>query len=237
MIDTLGNKSTIALSGTVATVVNNNAATTNNSSSIQTNDAASIVALRTGGFVVSSYSDDGYGVQLYNNAGVSQSINAPSTYTSSVNPSAKVLASQDGGFVLLWTTTNTTTNEVTASYQRYDSSGTLYGATYSKVFASATPVVQNAAVDMHGNIAIPISSNDVYTRSQVILWNAANAEVGTFNTVYYQSAAVIAPMYGGGFDLFGNDISSGVGNTASSFYVQTLGADGSLGLPVASAIP
>ena len=90
---------------------------------------------------------------------------------------------------------------------------------------------------MHGNIAIPISSNDVYTFSQVILWNASNVEVGTFNTVYYQSAAVIAPMYGGGFDLFGNDISTGVGNTASSFYVQTLGADGSLGLPVASAIP
>ena len=125
VIDTLGNKSTIALSGTVATVVNNNAATTNNSNSIQTNDAASIVALRTGGFVVSSYSDDGYGIQLYNNAGVSQSISAPATYTSSVNPSAKVLASQDGGFVLLWTTTNTTTNEVTASYQRYRFFGNL----------------------------------------------------------------------------------------------------------------
>ena len=237
VIDTIGNKTTINLSGTVATVVNNNGATTNNSSSIQTNDAASIVALRTGGFVVSSYSNDGYGVQLYNNAGVSQSITAPATYTSSVNPSAKVLASQDGGFVLLWTKTNDTTNEVTASYQRYTSSGSLSGSTYSKVFASTTPVVQNAAIDMHGNIAIPISSNDVYTRSQVILWNAANVEVGTFNTVYYQSAAMIAPMYGGGFDLFGNDISSGVGNTASSFYVQTLGADGSLGLPVASAIP
>ncbi|WP_189347855.1 DUF4347 domain-containing protein, partial [Undibacterium macrobrachii] len=237
LIDNLGNTTPISLTGTVANVINNNSGVNNNSNSIQTNDAASIVALNNGGFVVSSYSNDGYGIQMYSNTGVSQAISAPATYSSSVNPSAKVLASQDGGFVLLWTTTNTTTNAITVSYQRYSAIGTLSGATYSKEFASNTPIVQNAAIDMHGNIAIPISSNDVYTHSQVLLWSTSNVEVGLYDTAYYQAAAVVAPMYGGGFDLFGNDISSGVGNTASSYYVQTLGADGSLGLTVASAIP
>ncbi|MFC3177457.1 Ig-like domain-containing protein, partial [Undibacterium amnicola] len=237
IVDTLGNTSTIALTGTVATVVNNNGGTNNNSNSIQTNDAASIVALRNGGFVVSSYSNDGYGIQMYNNAGVSQSITAPIGFTSSVNPSAKVLASNDGGFVLLWTVLDTNTNAVSLEFQRYTSAGAISGARYSEAFASTSPVVQNAAIDMHGNIAVPISSNDVYTPSQVKLWNASDVAVGIYNTAYYQSAAVIAPMYGGGFDLFGNDIVAGVGNTASSYYVQTLGADGSLGLTVASTIP
>jgi hypothetical protein len=239
LITSAGSLSEISLSGTVANVINNNAGVTHNGNSVQTKDAASIVALKNGGFVVSSYSDDGYGVQMYNNTGTSLSITAPATYTSSINPSAKVLASSDGGFVLLWTVNDTAlnSNAVTVSYQRYNASGVASGATISETFATTIPVVQNAAIDSLGNIAVPISANDVFTHSQVILWSPANTKVGIFDTAYYQTAAVIAPMFGGGFDLFGNDVASGVGNTSSSYWTQALDTDGSFNTPIANVIP
>lgn len=231
-VDTLNNVSTSSLSGTVADVINNNGGNTHDSSATQTNDGANIVAL-TNGFVVTSYSNDGYGVQMYNNAGVSQNISAPASYTSSLNPNSYAIASADGGFILLWTKNN----YLTLEFQRYDSAGNKVGATSSTAFTNTTPNIQGAAVDVNGNLAIPVSTNDVYTHSQVKLWNSSNALVGTYDTAFYQTSPIVTAMYGGGFDLFGNDITSGVGNTASSYYVQSLAADGSLSLVLSGVVP
>ncbi|MBC3873662.1 Ig-like domain-containing protein [Undibacterium flavidum] len=230
-VDSLGNVSTSFLSGTVATVINNNGGNTHDNSFTQTNDGANIVAL-TNGFVVTSYSNDGYGVQMYNNSGVSQNISAPATYTSSVNPNSYAIATADGGFILLWTKNN----YQELDFQRYNSSGTKVGSTIATTFTSTTPNIQGAAVDANGNLAIPVSTNDVYTHSQVMLWNSSNTLTGTYNTAFYQTSPVVTAMYGGGFDLFGNDIGSGVGNTASSYYVQSLALDGSLSLVISAVV-
>jgi hypothetical protein len=106
-VDGVGNVTKTVLTGQVANVVNDNGGSSHNSSSTQTNDGANIIALNNG-FVVTSYSNDGYGVQMYNNAGTSLNINAPATYTSSVNPNSYAIASADGGFILLWTRNNST---------------------------------------------------------------------------------------------------------------------------------
>ncbi|MFC0351732.1 DUF4347 domain-containing protein, partial [Undibacterium danionis] len=231
LVDGAGTVTTTVLTGQVANVINNNGGNTHDSSSTQTNDGANIVALKNG-FVVTSYSNDGYGVQMYNNAGTSLNISAPGSYTSSVNPNSYAIASSDGGFILLWTKNNYQTLE----FQRYDSIGNQVGSTVSTAFTTTTPVIQGAAVDANGNLAIPVSSNDVYTHSQVMMWSAANSLTGTYDTPYYQVAPNVAAIYGGGFDLFGNDIASGVGNTSSSYYIQSLAPDGSLSKLISNTI-
>ncbi|MBR7801818.1 Ig-like domain-containing protein, partial [Undibacterium fentianense] len=235
IVNSQGDVNTISLSGTVANVVNNNDGQTHNQSVTQTNDSASIIALKNGGFVVASQSRSGYGLQLFNSNGESQNTTAP-LWINSYSPSSRLLADADGGFVILWTETASSNETVAVLFQRYAADGSTIGSAVSKVYASGTPIVEQAAIDENGMIAIPISSADVFTPSQVALWNNSNQLVGTYDTAFFQSAAVIAPMFGGGFDLFGKDLTSGVGNTANSYFVQTLGADGSLGLTVDTGI-
>jgi len=181
-----GNVTKTSLSGTVATIVNDNGNTSHNpSNTLQTNDGAGIVAL-SDGFVVTSYSNDGYGVQMYTNAGVSKSITAPTNYAKAavMNPNARAIATSDGGFVLLWTLNNGDTLD----YQRYKSDGSLSGTTYTQNLGLVTKSfsIQGAAVDASGNLAVPLSASDVNTRSQVLLFNTSNALVGTYDTAYYQ---------------------------------------------------
>ncbi|WP_157314449.1 putative Ig domain-containing protein [Chitinibacter sp. GC72] len=236
LVDGAGNVTTRMLSGNVANVVNNNASTTHNAdANLQTNDGANLVALKNGGFVVASYSNDGYAIQMYDNAGNAVGLSAIATLTNSLNPDVRVLAADDGGFVVLWTQNN----YQTLNFQRVNADGSLNGALVSTAFNTSThtPYIQGAAVDQHGNLAIPITTDDVYTQSQVKLWNASNGLVGTYDTAYYQAPAIITAMYGGGFDLFGNDVVSGVGNTSSAYHLQTLGTDGSLGQLVRDVLP
>ncbi|WP_348943784.1 putative Ig domain-containing protein [Chitinibacter sp. FCG-7] len=236
LVDGAGNVTTRMLSGNVASVVNNNASITHNAdANLQTNDGANLVALKNGGFVVASYSNDGYAIQMYDNTGTAVGLSAIATLTNSLNPDVRVLAADDGGFVVLWTLNN----YQTLNFQRVNANGSLNGATISTTFDTDThtPYIAGAAIDQHGNLAIPVATDDVYTKSQVKLWNAANQLVATIDTAYYQAPALITAMYGGGFDLFGNDAASGVGNTSSAYHLQTLGADGSLGQLVRDVLP
>ncbi|WP_288380518.1 Ig-like domain-containing protein [uncultured Massilia sp.] len=216
------------ITGAAQTAISNNNGTPHYSGHDQTNDYARITALKNGGFVVTSSSNDGYGVQLFDNNGNSVANASPFT-GSSVNPTARTLATPDGGYVVFWTMNNLTQ----VNFQRYDSLGQAVGSKVSATGSSGTNFVNpnlysGVAIDEKGNIAISYSANDVFTPSGVRIWSASNTLVAQPVSAYYQQSAVISAKAGGGFALFGNDIYSGNFNSSDAYHVQYLSEAGSL---------
>lgn len=229
IVDTSNNVTIKSVSSEISTVINNGYYTG------QTNDQATLIALKNGGMVVTASSNSGYAVQMLDNSGNNIPIAKPSSFTSSVNPNARAIATEDGGFVLIWTTNNYTD----LRFQRYDENGAQVGSTltYSQSTTIGSPNIYFAAVDENGNIAVPYSSTNVFTKGKVRIWDTSNNLTATVEPAYYQNSALISAKSGGGFVLFGNDLQSDNGNTSTGFHIQTLSADGSLGTVIQNVVP
>ncbi|HZW20313.1 DUF4347 domain-containing protein [Noviherbaspirillum sp.] len=234
LIETNGTVTRKILTGPVADRINYFNGTNHNHAEVQTNDHASIIALKNGGFVVTGGSNNGYGVQRYDNSGNVVTSGTPSGYHETTNPNTISYATTDGGYIVLWTTNN----YVNLNFQRYDANGAAVGTAGGYNFGtSGTPAIWNSAVDEFGNLAVSYSTANVDTKSGVLLFNSSNTLVTNTAVAYYQVAASVSAKAGGGFALFGNDLFSGNGNTSSSYHVQYLGTNGTLSAVSQNVLP